>query len=262
MRTQNNTPPAHKHGLRTGTLHLLPGEDPTEFQKLLEHHRQHLQPLGELEEASVYRLAVIDWQLQRLSSKEHGLSSAKLEEALRKTSEWAAFDGLDALSMVVRHLFAKACELTGTTLRWEEISSLHGIIKQLVVLLCEQLEQDRSLHDAIAPLGLLTYQLPTRGEEDLDSDVTEVGDFGNAMRSALTRVTPVVAAALERAEKALATKRNELSLRLLMPDGRTTRLLGRYRTSLEKQRERELKYLHGLVEVRMLVSIGSGNTTH
>lgn len=262
MRTQNNTPPALKHGLRAGTLHLLPGEDPEEFQKLHEDHRQHLQPMGELEDASVYRLAVIDWQLRRLSSKEHGLSSAKLEEALRKTSEWRAFDGLDGLSMVLRHLFAKACGFAGTTLPWEEISSLHDVIKQLVVMLCEAMQKDRSLLDTIAPLGLLTYQLPTRGEEDLDSDEAEVGDFGNALRSALSRVTPLVAAAHEKAEKALAIKRNELSVRLLMPDGKTARLLGRYRTSLEKQRERELSYLSGVVGMRVLRSNGSENTTH
>lgn len=255
-------PPAHKHGLRAGTLHLLPGEDPAEFQKLLEDHQQHLQPKTELEEASVYRLAVIDWQLQRLSNKEQGLSNARLEEALRKTSEWNAFDGLDSLSMVLRHFFAKACELTGTQLQWAEVTSLHGIVKQLVVLLCEQFEQDRSLLDTIAPIGLLTDLLPTRGEEDLDSDVTEVGDFGNALRSAISRVTPLVAAAHEEAEKALAIKRNELSVRLLMPDGKTARLLGRYRTSLEKQRERELGYLHALVGIRVLHSNGSENTTH
>lgn len=57
---------AVRHGLR-GQFHLIPGEEPTQYDAFRDDLHQQLRPIGALEEALAGRVIEAFWRLRRIS---------------------------------------------------------------------------------------------------------------------------------------------------------------------------------------------------
>lgn len=89
-----------RHGLRAATV-VLAGERAEDFEGLHEALRANLQPVGELEEQLVERVAVLSWRLRRSAQVEaglfgyeraklvHGKAKGEAENAYRNRNTWA-----------------------------------------------------------------------------------------------------------------------------------------------------------------------------
>jgi hypothetical protein len=76
----SGTHPALKHGAYSGTA-LLPGEDPTEFEKLHNKLIAEFAPAGPLEEDIVANIARLIWRKQNLDSyRLAGLAQSRIRE--------------------------------------------------------------------------------------------------------------------------------------------------------------------------------------
>ena len=83
---------ALKHGLCADSV-LLPGEDETECQELIEQYEQHYRPVTSLELARVREMALCDWRLRRTTEIECGLLGLALLDAQEACDEY--YDNLD-----------------------------------------------------------------------------------------------------------------------------------------------------------------------
>ena len=75
-----------KHGLRAETI-VVPGEDPAEFEALLEAYRAERQPASPTDEFLVRQLAMADWRLLRLHRVEaafHNFRHKELSDTRRE----------------------------------------------------------------------------------------------------------------------------------------------------------------------------------
>ncbi len=92
-----------RHGLRAATV-VLAGERAEDFETLHEALRGNLQPVGELEEQLVERVAVLAWRLRRVAQVEAGLfgyerarlvhkkADDEAKDANRKRNAWAEIE--------------------------------------------------------------------------------------------------------------------------------------------------------------------------
>src|SRR5882724_9495315 len=75
-----------KHGLRAETI-VVPGEDPAQFEALLEAYRAERQPASPTDEFLVRQLAMADWRLSRLHRVEaafHNFRHKELSDTRRE----------------------------------------------------------------------------------------------------------------------------------------------------------------------------------
>ena len=77
--SQNN----FRHGFRSQSV-LLPGDDPAEYEALLEELTDHFEANGLTEERFIREMADAEWRLRRVRAHQEDLLTAKIEELAQR----------------------------------------------------------------------------------------------------------------------------------------------------------------------------------
>ena len=103
---QRSSRNALKHGLCADSV-LLPGEDETECQELIEQYEQHYRPVTSLELARVREMALCDWRLRRVTEIESGLLSlAQIDAEEARDKDYRDLDAGTSLAHAWRYSLA------------------------------------------------------------------------------------------------------------------------------------------------------------
>lgn len=244
-------------GMRTSRNFLLPGEDVAEFQHSADSLLAHLQPQTQAEVDAVQRLVGIQWKLHRIERHEHLLLLRAIEEASEALPEKKTLD-----------LARRAQTAVSATIEMMPLFS-NAIAEVAMMTMVDTMRTVNAMVDALAArhplapgvlgeLGGAVNSLSTLsaiGVASNDEYLAMLGGLGSALVRAQSAIDEAVAVL----EELLKKKREELVITTTL---KTTdyRLLGRYRASLERSRERELNHLRHLFELRKSagISFGSG----
>lgn len=75
-----------RHGFRSQTV-LLPGDDPAEYQSLLDQLTAHFRPVDFIEERSIREMADAEWRLRRARLYQEELLTARIEQLRNETPD-------------------------------------------------------------------------------------------------------------------------------------------------------------------------------
>ena len=78
-----------RHGFRSQTV-LLPGDDPAEYQALLDTLTMSLVPLGISEQRSVREMADAEWRLRRARQYQEEMLTSRIEQLAAESPETGA----------------------------------------------------------------------------------------------------------------------------------------------------------------------------
>src|SRR6266404_9329886 len=96
-----------KHGLRAETI-VVPGEDPAEFEALIEAYRAERQPASPTDEFLVRQLAMADWRLLRLHRLEAAFHNFRHKELSDTRREDLALDAARLAYIAMRDVGPKS----------------------------------------------------------------------------------------------------------------------------------------------------------